>query len=149
MAEKFPWWKKQGVVAAYSVRQAFTNEVDSAYTAAMNVLKACHGHVRTKTASSMGLYLAFPVIVVDSPLVQCRLDAAGQIELLEVEQGEFLFRGHPLGTCIRIITASYLPAFAAEAKQVADQLREDLKASEDRIVKEVKRMADRGRGPFR
>jgi len=51
--------------------------------------------------------------------------------LQEIEQGEFLFGGHQLGTCIRIVTHGYLPTFAKEAKQVADQLKEDLKSEED------------------
>ena len=76
-----------------------------------------------------------PVIVVDTPLLQCQLSDKGAILLHEIAEGEFLFNGHRLGTCIRVVTANYLGIFAAEAKRVADQLREELKPEQEQILK--------------
>lgn len=131
LLKKYPWFLKDEVVAGYSLRQAFSKEVDSAYAAAVSVAKASHNHVYDTKSNSHRLHFAFPVIVVDTPLIRCSLDASGQVDLQEVEQGEFLFGGHQLGTCIRIVTHGYLPTFAKDAKQVADQLKEDLKSEED------------------
>ncbi len=52
----------------YGFRQAMGKESDPAYTAAMGVLKACHGVAQVRKASSLPrLAFAFPVIVIDSP----------------------------------------------------------------------------------
>ena len=80
--------------------------------------------------------IAFPVIVVDSPLLQCSLAQDGPIVLEEVRQGEFLFFAafpRQFGSCIRIVTADYLSEFAIEAKQVADHIRDELKNEETKV----------------
>jgi hypothetical protein len=127
---KFPWMKKDGV-GGYSLRQAFSRDIDSAYAAAMNVVKACHNHVKDSTSPyDEKLHFAFPVIVVDKPIIRCTLDASGETELTEVEQGEFLFTGHEVGTCIRVVTIAHLPVFAKEAKQVVEQLEDEVRNEE-------------------
>ena len=80
--------------------------------------------------------LAFPVIVVDSPLLQCSLAQDGSIGLEEVTQGEFLFfAGLPrsFGSCIRVVTADHISEFAIEAKQVATRIRDELKHEETKV----------------
>lgn len=134
LLDKYPWLKKEGVIAAYSLRQAFNKDVDTAYAAAMSVAKACQYHIVAADRTAYGaLYVAFPIIVIDTPLIRCSLDAAGQVELQEVEQGEFLFTGHPVRTCIRIVTLPYLHTFAKEAKQVTEQLKKDFKDKEEEL----------------
>ena len=79
---------------------------------------------------------AFPVIVVDSPLLQCSLEQDGSIVLNAVAQGEFLFFAdlpRQFGSCIRIITADYLSEFAIQAKQVANRIRDELKGEERKV----------------
>ncbi len=78
--------------------------------------------------------IGFPIIVVDAPLTRCVLGESGEIELEEIAEGEFLFVGHKLGTCIRVVTASRLISFAAEARQVANQLRAELKTEEEAVL---------------
>lgn len=136
--EKYPWLKKDGVVAAYSLRQAFSNEKanDVAYAAAMNVTKACYQHISTKSFEA-NLHIAFPVIVVDTDLIRCTLDSHGEIELQLIEEGEFLFTGHEAGTCIRIVTMAHLPIFAREAKRVAQQLADDFEIREKEMFEET------------
>ena len=85
--------------------------------------------------------LAFPVIVVDSPLLQCSLAVDGSIVLEEVPQGEFLFVAalpRRFGACIRIVTANYLSEFAVEAKQIATRIRNELKNEEAKVKESLR-----------
>lgn len=138
LKKTLPWLMKEGVVAAYSMRQAFSGDLDAAYTAAMNVCNACHNHVRNETSRTTNLHFAFPVIAVDQPLIRCMLASDGQIELKEVDEGEFLFAGHPLCTCIRITTLAHLPAFAKEAMGVVRALQEELQHEDRRLLDNLK-----------
>ena len=130
-----PWLRKAGLTG-YSLRQAFS-ENDLAYAAALGLAKATHDLVdREKENYSAKLCFAFPIIVVETPLIRCVLAEDGEVLLEEVDQGEFLFHADPpkdFGTCIRVVTAKSLVAFAIEAKQVAEQLRVDLKNEEEAI----------------
>jgi hypothetical protein len=137
---KFSWLAKGDVVPGYSLRQAFSTskDADIAYTAAMTVTKACHCHLISHVAEKVPLTFAaehppafcfaFPVIVVDQPLIQCTLNSAGEMELQEIEQGELLFTGHELGASIRIVTKAHLPTFAGQALRVAQQIEDELKS---------------------
>lgn len=138
LIQRFSWLKKEGVIGGYSLRQAFSKDADFGYIAAMNVAKACHNHVTDNKSTLERLNFAFPVIVVDKPLIRCTLDKSGEIELKEVEQGEFLFTGHQIGTCIRVVTIAHLPAFAKEAKQVVEQLEEEVRSEEDKMLAALK-----------
>ena len=122
-----PWLRKEGLIG-YSLRQAFSDN-DAAYAAAMSVAKAADFQVNKIAGHVPKFCFVFPVIVVDSPLILCSMSEAGQIVLKEAEQGEFLFHADPprnFGTCIRVVKSTSLPGFAAEAKQVANQLRAGL-----------------------
>ncbi|MFL6305447.1 MAG: hypothetical protein ACJ72H_18105 [Candidatus Sulfotelmatobacter sp.] len=141
LINEYPWLTKHGVVAAYSIRQAFSGEKDTAYAAAMNVAKACEAHV----SHSKYLNFAFPIIVIDAPLIQCTLDTKGEIVLQEVQEGEFLFTGHGLGPCIRILTTSRLTPFSEQAKVVARQLHQEFAAEEDNLLAEMEE-SERERG---
>jgi hypothetical protein len=126
-------------MVAYSLRQAFS-EKDLAYSAALSVAKATDDRVRSEEGFIPNLDFAFPVIVVNSPLILCSLDENGEIHLEETDRGEFLFHADPpknFGTCIQVVTIGGLPAFAAEAKIVAGQLRTHLKSEVDRIWNRV------------
>jgi hypothetical protein len=135
---KLPWIPKEGLTG-YSLRQAHLqndkDKEDVAYSAAISVTKACHTHVVPRN-SMVGLFsCAFPVIVINAPLIRCVLDARGEMQLEEVEEGEFLFTGHELGTSIRVVTIAHLPTFATEAKQVAERLLAEHKADEEEFMR--------------
>ena len=137
LLDKIPWLKKD-LFAGYSFRQAHADpSSDPAYSAAMSAAKASDYLVREIPAQYNPPYsLAFPVIVVDSPLLQCSLAQDGSIVLEEVPQGEFLFFAalpRQFGSCIRIVTADYLSEFAIEAKQVATRIRNELKNEETKV----------------
>jgi hypothetical protein len=132
--DKFPWLRKEGLIG-YSLRQALSN-ADVAYAAAATLAKACDDFVsRDDGQYTSVLSFAFPVIVIDGPLLRCSLEENGEVQLEEVDQGEFLFFLGDFGTCIRVVTAGRLTAFTHEAKQVADQLRAELKLEEEKVVK--------------
>jgi hypothetical protein len=85
-----PWLRKAGLTG-YSLRQAFS-ENDLAYAAALGLAKATHDLVdREKEKYSAKLCFAFPIIVVETPLIRCVLAEDGEVLLEEVDQGEFLF----------------------------------------------------------
>lgn len=133
---KLPWLRKEGLVG-YRVCQALSDS-DVAYAAAIRVAKACDAWVHRSEDHHVRPYsMAFPVIVVDAPILQCSLSGDGSIQVSEVEEGECLFVAklpRYFGTCIRFVSLKRLTTFALEAKAVADQLRTELKSEEDRIV---------------
>jgi len=136
--DKFPWLRKEGLVG-YSLRQALSN-ADAAYAAAATLAKACGNFVSAGDGKYTSvLSFGFPVIVIDGPLMRCSLAENGEVRLEEVDQGEFLFFLGDFGTCIRVVTARCLAAFTLEAKQVADQLRAELKFAEEQVVKAWKK----------
>lgn len=127
----------------YGFRQALTDRTDAGYGAAMNVLKAC---IARKRDSDEMVYrtLSFfiPVIVVDSPLFECRLKPNGDLVLNEVAKSEFLFRTHmpdPVGCCIRVVTKKELRSWAAEGRLLADTLRQDFSEEERDTLNEIDR----------
>ncbi len=127
---RIPWVEKQEL-SGYSLRRAYS-EKDTAFEAAVGVAKACNAFIQGEQRVDW-IAFAFPVIVVDGPLVRCWLDENGDLQLEEATEGEFLF-GHDFGACIRVVTAEHLSAFALEAKSVAERLRFELKSDADQIV---------------
>lgn len=136
LMDRFEWLRKDGLTG-YSARQAFS-DVDVAYAAAIGVTKACNALLRQAPLPKDILVFAFPIIVIDGPLIRCSLSENGETTLEEVDEGEFLFAGYAPhefgGTCIRVITANHATEFAKQAKQVADQLRLELKAEQDTVL---------------
>lgn len=120
----------------YGFRQALGKEADPAYTAAMGALKACYGVAQDRVGASVPcLAFAFPVVVVDSPLFECSREPGGELKLAEVQSSEFLFSAYipnHVGCCIKVITKDQLPNFAKWAKQLANVIREELKAEEEK-----------------
>ncbi len=107
LVDKLPWLKKDRLVG-YGVRQALSGS-DVAYTAGIAVAKACDSWVRRPGKHYVPPYIAaFPVIVVDGPLLQCSLGDDESIEISEVDEGEWLFLAklpRYFGTCIRLVSA--------------------------------------------
>lgn len=129
---------ERGDEGGYGFRQALSDGGDAAYTASMGVMKACVDMVRAgEDWPAKPMVFAFPVIVVDAPIFECRLLTDGNLELKEVAESEFLFQAHlpkPLGCSIRVLTKSQLPAFAARSRELARALRKDLKDDEAKLL---------------
>lgn len=123
----------------YGFRQALGDKSDVAYAAAIGAIKACKGIVTDRAPSHLPhLAVAFPVIVVDSPLFECSLKEDGELQIEEVEKSEFLFSAHipnEVGCCISVIKKEMLAKFAAEAKQLANTIRQSLKDEENAASK--------------
>jgi hypothetical protein len=139
--ERWPWLKKDGV-AAYSVRQVFSDS-DAAYAAAVTVAKASDSWIRQPdSAYSTPYVFAFPILVVNSPILQCTLAEDGQIEVAEVSEGEWLFFAKLpewFGTCIRVVSLEHLPTFVREAKAFTQQLRAEFKPEQEKVLKSWRR----------
>jgi hypothetical protein len=142
LIDSLPWLRKDGLIG-YSLRQSFSDGSDIAYSAGMSVAKACEYLVRPPNSKYVAPYIiAFPVIVVDTPLIECSLQADGQLKLDEVDKGEFLFFAYLpkfFGSCIRVITEKYLPVFTQEAKNAAERIRVALKPKEEDFIKSLKK----------
>jgi len=135
LAAKIPWINKEGFIG-YSLRQAHS-EKDSGYEVAISIAKACCARVQALERQPKRIAFGFPVIVTNAPLIQCSLARDGQLQLEEVEQGEFLFLGRRLGACIRVVTANHLPVFALEAKNIADELQKEFKPEGEQIFQKL------------
>ena len=142
LAQKIPWINKEGLIG-YSLRQAHS-EKDSGYEVASSVAQACRARIRAYEKSQR-IEFIFPVIVTSAPLIQCSLAHDGQLQLEEVEQGEFLFLANKFDACIRIVTANHLPAFALEAKNIGDELQKEFKDDGEQIAEaRIKSQSKRG-----
>jgi hypothetical protein len=127
-----PWFRKEELTG-YSLRSAFSDK-DIAYEAAASVAKASRAFVNG--AEEYQQRIAFPVIVVSSPLVRCSLDTNGEIAAEEIKHGEvflsYALPGAPT-TCIRVVTVEHLPDFVGAASQVAGVLRAELIQAEAKL----------------
>jgi hypothetical protein len=86
---------------------------------------------------------AFPVIVVNSPILQCVLTDEGEIEVTEVAEGEWLFAAkipEDFGACIRVVSLPRLPEYVKEAKALSTIVRHSLSAEQDEIFSSWKRV---------
>jgi len=127
-----PWFRKEGELAGYSLRTAFSDS-DVAYEAASSVAKASLDFVNR--AKNYQQCVAFPVIVITSPLVRCWLDEEGEIQAEEISQGEVFFKydlANPW-SCIKIVTLAALPEFTRQAAKVAAIVRWHLLDSEKEL----------------
>ena len=122
----------------YSLRQAFGTDDDPAYTAAFGLLKSCAALTRENGIPSMPRHaFAFPVLVVDSPLFECRYRQGEEIELTEVQVSSFLFQNRVpehRGCRVTVVTRPHLDAFAAYAKELANEIRADFNAVQKRYI---------------
>lgn len=110
----------------YTLVRAFEDKAsDAAYQAISAVATASKSYVNqfNKPSFSSLSVLAFPVLVVDSPLFEC-YELAGDVELAEVEYGLMVWR-NPLSdrfSVVRVVTADRFPELAVEMASSFDAL---------------------------
>ncbi len=125
----------------YAFRQAFGNDKDPAYVAAMAVLKACHTISQGDAPSNLPhLKFTFPIIVIDSPLFECSKGVDGELSLTQVTHGDFLFSSYvPERTacCIKVLTKAELPRFARYFRELATAIRTEFSDIESNAFKET------------
>lgn len=109
---------------------------DAAYGAMMSVSKAAHAVANeySEPRENLALQIAFPVIVVDSPIFTCRLDEAGEPVLARVESGTIVWRngfskGAPPHSIIRVVSEGAIPKLCEEILCTAKTIREALAES--------------------
>jgi hypothetical protein len=120
----------------YSLRQPFS-EKDTAYSAAMNVLKACRNLVEPSSEHSLArIKFAFPIIVVDSPIFECS-KVYDELVVTEVQHSKFLFSSYIpdfTGCCIHIVHISALENFAKYFRNVSNEMRELFQEYEQKFL---------------
>ena len=125
----------------YGLRQALDG-ADQAYAAAMGAVKACFHLVKEcESLYYKPAAIYFPVIVVDSPIFECTLQANGELALEEVSHSEFMFAAHipeRIGCWVRVVGKVELHRYAAWARELANTLRADLKDQEERVLGALK-----------
>jgi hypothetical protein len=132
MFDRLRWLQKK-TETAYSFHQAFT-ETDTAYAALLASIKAASHLVRMKPSDGFPRFLlAFPLVIVDSPLLLCGLNSENEPEVRQVQSGEILFTNPDQeddSTCIRVVTLDGLPDFISEARIEIQKLRNEFRAEE-------------------
>jgi hypothetical protein len=130
--KRFRWLKKNADVA-FTFRQAFSDK-DTAYTALVSSIKAASHLMRAEHDGGVTHFrFVFPMVVVDSPLLLCKLGETGEPELTQVNSGEILFTNPDRNedvTCIRIVTIDALPEVLTEAISEIKQLRKEFGPAE-------------------
>jgi hypothetical protein len=133
--QRLKWLRKDKYIG-YTFRQAFS-ETDNAYTALVSAMRAaCHPINKADERKVPHFQIVFPVIVIDSPLVHCYLDENNEMQLEQVDSGEVIFTApdqERITTCIRIVTADWLPQFVTEAAKEVEQIRLELLPKERAI----------------
>ena len=115
----FAWFNKKRRVG-YSMTQAFTNSDDPVHSAVFGAVKAC---LWLRKETSCPLFFAFPVVVVDAPLVECFLDDDGEMHVEEIPDGVLFFDGqlpNAHGCCLRIISRGSLRNYCDELMGLKD-----------------------------
>jgi hypothetical protein len=132
MFDRLQWLRKKPETA-YAFRQVFTDK-DTAYAALLSSIKAASHVVNTERSGNFSYFrLAFPLVVIDSPLLLCGLNSENEPEIREVESGEVLFTNPDStgdSTCIRIVTIEGLSNFVSEARIEIQKLRNEFKTDE-------------------
>jgi hypothetical protein len=133
-------WLRKNKHIGYSFRQAFS-EADNAYTALVSAMRAaCHSNSDEDDRKVPYFRISFPVVVIDSPLVHCYLDENNEVRLEQIDSGEVIFTApdqERATTCIRVVTADWLPQFVSEAAREVEQIRSELLPKERAIWRDL------------
>jgi len=140
--EKYkPEWSyfSDSTKCGYALRQPMTDK-DTAFTAAMNVLKAARNIVQPRHGRPLhDIDIAFPIIVVDTPIFECRT-VDGEILIKEVPHSQFLFSSYVpdyTGCCMRIVHIDHLDSFAKYYANVSAAVRTLFSEYEDDLMKTI------------
>lgn len=125
---QLPWYSTTDE-CGYGFRKAFSGDRDDAFAASAAVCATAQYLVLGYQGDPRPLpeyAISFPIIVVDSPLFECRLNTDGDLHLAQVTKSEYLFESHLVYDAwvrIRVVHIDSLHAFASEAYGVAAKLR--------------------------
>jgi hypothetical protein len=122
---RFLPWVDSPDACGYAFRKALGSGRDDGYAAAMSVCKAAQWAVHNHQGDRRELpplSIAFPLIVVDAPILECHLAANGDIELNQVTHAEFLFEDHAVYDTVarvRVVQIDALQQFVLDAFEAA------------------------------
>jgi hypothetical protein len=136
-------------LTGFNLVRAFVDSQDVAYHAVRGVSTAA-----VSVAKEIGQWghvvILPPVIVVDSPLIQCHLPEHGaDVELAEIQRGALLYNTGETRVAVHVVHVSALPDFLKRVGKEASILRDLMKdiSSEEHLGpdnKEVERHTDVG-----
>jgi hypothetical protein len=113
----------------YGLREASSGQNDSAYSICTSLIKASRSWLSSPRVANPRVAFAFPILVVDAPIFECRLNDDHQIALHEVSESMFVFSPQISGhsSClIRIVNKSLLKQFSSYANDLAADIHEEL-----------------------
>jgi hypothetical protein len=133
------WTKSRGV----GLVPAHTKGMDDAFKAVTGAMAAALARRKEISAGVYEAVFVFPVIVIDGLLFECKLDAAYEIELTEIEEARSYFPMHfgdEIGHCVHITTARNLKKFAQDTERALGELEKYLRPATEEFIK---RLGDR------
>ncbi len=110
----------------YALAQACQGNSDAPYAAVLSALKAARSclNAAPHVAEVPGLTVAHPVVVIQGPLVECKLDSSGEVVVETIKRGCLYFQqriADIMPQYVSIITFDGLDEFIAEATRAADK----------------------------
>lgn len=125
----------------YGIKQAFSGKDDPAYGVAVSVLKAASALARQEDGKTERYKVAVPVIVVDSPIIECYFSDSGELSYRRVEHSECLFTSYipeKRRASVRIVTKNELPRFARNCKLLAQAIVLEMQPAANDWVRSLK-----------
>ena len=133
-----PEYVQAGATAGYGLRQAFADDGESNGAVCLPLLKVGTEIVRNNGVPQLPRHaFCFPALIVSSPLFECTLLANGELSVAEVESSSFLLQAHipqTVGCKVSIVTRRHLPAFARQARELAQTIRTDWQFVQDAYI---------------
>ena len=118
---------------------------DQAFSATFSAAKAAEYAANSLDRwNSATFRFAFPVVVVDAPIVELTLGEDGSLESCEIPQGELLLStkfSSSLFSRLRIVNVEHIKDFVYEAKWVSDAIISEYAAPEQDLLKEAQTAA--------
>lgn len=137
----------QGTSHGYGLRQAHEDpKRDAGNDAALGVLSACRGMFAQDVAGHPDMAgVALPLIVVNAPIFECRLQHNGDLKLLPVQESAFVVHARipdSVITRVRIAHISAIDKVVGSYRTIVDAFRRDL-------IDEECRQSERYKARFR
>ncbi|MFF9676780.1 hypothetical protein ACF1GS_34740 [Streptomyces eurythermus] len=133
LAESLPLFDIGPDPAYSAVRSSLgKSREDAAYGAMVSVTKAANAVANMYPhRGNMALHVAVPIIVVDSPIFNCKLDESSEVKLEPVERGTIVWRKaasqtRAIHSIITIVSESALPDLCDDIAKTASHLRRSL-----------------------
>ena len=109
-----------------ALKQAFgAKDADEAYGVATSVVKAALAVSRRDKPPYERISFTLPVIVVDSPIIECKIDVCGTLRFEETDFAEFIFSAYlpdHIRTSVRVVHRSAVNKLVTLCETLDEQL---------------------------